>query len=88
MSIIKKANLDGVVESCLALNVLCVDIRAVLEQELAQLHALHAVDQAGASVIVGSLDVRVVGHLNFKIQPNVPDIGAAQLDALRQSPVV
>ena len=62
----KKANLDGVVEGCLALNVLCIDIRPVLQQELAELNALHAVDQARASVVVGSLDVRIVGHLNSK----------------------
>ena len=51
-------------EGSLALDVLCIDVGPVLEQELAQLDALHAVDQAGASVVVGPLDVRIVGHLH------------------------
>ena len=54
-------------EGSLALDVLCIDIRPVLEQELAKLNALHAVDQAGASVVVWSLDVRVVCNLNFSV---------------------
>ena len=49
----------------LALNVLRVDVGAVLQEELAQLDALHAVDQAGAAVVVWALDVRVVCHLNI-----------------------
>ena len=54
-------------EGSLALDVLCIDIRPVLEQELTKLNALHAVDQAGASVVVWSLDVRVVCNLNFSV---------------------
>ena len=54
-------------EGSLALDVLCIDIRSVLEQELTKLNALHAVDQAGASVVVWSLDVRVVCNLNFSV---------------------
>ena len=52
--------LDGVVQRGLALDVLRVDLGAVTQQELAQLHALHAVDEARAAVEVGLLDVRVV----------------------------
>ena len=58
-------NLNGIVEGSLALDVLRVDVGAVLQEELAQLDALHAVDQAGASVVVWALDVRVVCHLNI-----------------------
>ena len=53
-------------ESSLALDVLCIDVGPVLEQELTQLDALYAVDQAGASVVVGPLDVRIVGHLHCR----------------------
>ena len=62
----KPTNLDCIVESSLALDVLCIDVGPVLEKELAQLDALHAVDQAGASVVVGPLDVRIVGHLDCR----------------------
>ena len=54
-------------EGCLALDVLCIDIRPVLEQELTKLNALHAVDKTCASVVVRSLDVRVVCNLNFSV---------------------
>ena len=54
-------------EGSLTLDVLCIDIRSVLEQELTKLNALHAVDQTGASVVVWSLDVRVIRHLNFSV---------------------
>ena len=54
-------------EGSLTLDVLCIDIRSVLEQELTKLNALHAVDQTGASVVVWSLDVRVVRHLKFSM---------------------
>ena len=63
---LEKTNLDGIVEGSLALDVLCIDVGPVLEKELAQLDALHAVDQAGASVVVGPLDVRIVGHLHCR----------------------
>ena len=62
----EKTNLDSIVEGSLALNVLCIDVGPVLEKELTQLDALHAVDQAGASVVVGPLDVRIVGHLDCR----------------------
>ena len=58
-------NLNGIVKGSLALDVLRVDVGAVLQEELAQLDALHAVDQAGAAVVVWALDVRVVCHLNI-----------------------
>ena len=54
-------------EGSLALDVLCIDIRPVLEQELTKLNALHAVDKTCASVVVWSLDVRVVCNLNFSV---------------------
>ena len=49
-------------EGSFALDVLCIDVGAVLQQELAQFHALDAVDEAGAAVVVGSLDVSIVRH--------------------------
>ena len=52
-------------EGSLALDVLRIDVGAVFQEELAQLDALHAVDQAGAAVVVWALDVRVVCHLNI-----------------------
>ena len=54
--------LDGVVEGGLALDVLRVDVGAVDQEELAQLHRLDRVDEAGAAVVVGPLDVCVVRH--------------------------
>ena len=51
-------------EGSLALNVLCIDIGPVLEKELAQLDTLHTVDQTGATIVVGPLDVRIIGHLD------------------------
>ena len=49
-------------EGSFALDVLRIDVGAVLQQELAQFHALDAVDEAGAAVVVGSLDVSIVCH--------------------------
>ena len=57
-------------EGCLALNVLCIDIGPMLEKKLAQLNALHTVDQTGAAVVVRPLDVRIVGHLKFSQKLN------------------
>ena len=64
-SLFRKTNLDGIVEGSLALDVLCIDIGPMLEEKFAQLNALHAVDQTGATVVVRPLDVRIVGHLKF-----------------------
>ena len=47
-------------EGSFALDVLCIDVGAVLQQELAQFHALDAVDEAGAAVEIWFLDVGVV----------------------------
>ena len=58
-------NLNGIVKGSFALDVLRVDVGAALQEELAQLDALHAVDQASAAVVVRTLDVRVVCHLNI-----------------------
>ena len=52
-------------EGSFALDVLRIDVGAVLQQELAQFHALDAVDEAGAAVVVGSLDVSIVRHKQF-----------------------
>ena len=60
----EETNLDSIVEGSFALNVLCIDIGPVLEKELAQLDTLHTVDQTGATIVVGPLDVRIIGHLD------------------------
>ena len=49
--------LDRVVEGGLELDVLRVDVGARFEQELAERDGLDRVDQAGAAVVVGSLNV-------------------------------